>query len=259
MAQATFYFDLGSPFAYLTAERISEVLPKPAVRHGVARAPCQAAGRSSSAMASPRAVRRGWSRWSAARACTDSRQCAGRSWPTDYLYAMASTYAFHRVEEFTMQAFRHAFNTATILPSTSTSYRPPRTLGWTAHAVNEAVSDPEVELALRTATDAAHTLGVFGVPTIAVADELFWGDDRLEDAAGLPPRRSRERQPPSIRFTVPRSPAPPRRSPQGDRRAACARHGPSSGVSGAAHRELAAMYRLDQLVAVRPGSRRSAP
>jgi 2-hydroxychromene-2-carboxylate isomerase len=26
-------------------------------------------------------------------------------------------------------------------------------------------------------------VGVFGVPTIAVAGELFWGDDRLEDAA----------------------------------------------------------------------------
>jgi 2-hydroxychromene-2-carboxylate isomerase len=24
---------------------------------------------------------------------------------------------------------------------------------------------------------------VFGVPTIAIGDELFWGDDRLEDAA----------------------------------------------------------------------------
>jgi 2-hydroxychromene-2-carboxylate isomerase len=24
---------------------------------------------------------------------------------------------------------------------------------------------------------------VFGVPTFAIDDELFWGDDRLEDAA----------------------------------------------------------------------------
>jgi 2-hydroxychromene-2-carboxylate isomerase len=24
---------------------------------------------------------------------------------------------------------------------------------------------------------------VIGVPTVAVGDELFWGDDRLEDAA----------------------------------------------------------------------------
>jgi 2-hydroxychromene-2-carboxylate isomerase len=32
-------------------------------------------------------------------------------------------------------------------------------------------------------TDTAHARGVFGVPTFAVGDELFWGDDRLEDLA----------------------------------------------------------------------------
>ena len=33
------------------------------------------------------------------------------------------------------------------------------------------------------ATEAAYDLGVFVVPTIAIGAELFWGDDRLEDAA----------------------------------------------------------------------------
>ena len=33
------------------------------------------------------------------------------------------------------------------------------------------------------ATDAAIARGVTGVPTVAVGDALFWGDDRLEDAA----------------------------------------------------------------------------
>ncbi len=49
--------------------------------------------------------------------------------------------------------------------------------------VDEATRDPEIKLALREATDAAHALGVFGVPTIAIGKELFWGDDRLEEAA----------------------------------------------------------------------------
>jgi len=31
-------------------------------------------------------------------------------------------------------------------------------------------------------TDAARTLGIFGSPTFVVGDEIFWGDDRLEDA-----------------------------------------------------------------------------
>jgi 2-hydroxychromene-2-carboxylate isomerase len=46
-----------------------------------------------------------------------------------------------------------------------------------------AVQDPAIKQALRDATDGAHARGVFGVPTIAIEDELFWGDDRLEDAA----------------------------------------------------------------------------
>jgi 2-hydroxychromene-2-carboxylate isomerase len=35
------------------------------------------------------------------------------------------------------------------------------------------------------ATDQAIERGVTGVPTVAVGDELFWGDDQLEVAAAL--------------------------------------------------------------------------
>lgn len=31
-------------------------------------------------------------------------------------------------------------------------------------------------------TDKARSLGIFGVPTFVVGNEIFWGDDRLEDA-----------------------------------------------------------------------------
>lgn len=36
--------------------------------------------------------------------------------------------------------------------------------------------------ALRTTTDTAARLGIFGAPSFIVGDELFWGDDRLHDA-----------------------------------------------------------------------------
>jgi 2-hydroxychromene-2-carboxylate isomerase len=36
--------------------------------------------------------------------------------------------------------------------------------------------------ALLSETDAARQLGIFGSPTFAVGQELFWGDDRLGDA-----------------------------------------------------------------------------
>ena len=36
--------------------------------------------------------------------------------------------------------------------------------------------------ALDAATDAARPLGIFDVPSFVVGPEIFWGDDRLEDA-----------------------------------------------------------------------------
>jgi 2-hydroxychromene-2-carboxylate isomerase len=36
---------------------------------------------------------------------------------------------------------------------------------------------------LRSATDGALARGVIGVPTVAAGDDLFWGDDQLENAA----------------------------------------------------------------------------
>jgi len=35
---------------------------------------------------------------------------------------------------------------------------------------------------LRKQTEAAQALGIFGAPTFFVGDEMFWGDDRLDDA-----------------------------------------------------------------------------
>ena len=40
----------------------------------------------------------------------------------------------------------------------------------------------EAKAALTADTDAARDLGIFGSPTFSVGRELFWGDDRLEDA-----------------------------------------------------------------------------
>jgi 2-hydroxychromene-2-carboxylate isomerase len=42
----------------------------------------------------------------------------------------------------------------------------------------------EIEAALKSETDAARQLGVFGSSTFSIGTEIFWGDDRLEDATG---------------------------------------------------------------------------
>jgi len=48
--------------------------------------------------------------------------------------------------------------------------------------VLKAIETAGVKDALRDATEAAGDLGVQGVPSLVVGDEVFWGDDRLEDA-----------------------------------------------------------------------------
>jgi 2-hydroxychromene-2-carboxylate isomerase len=41
---------------------------------------------------------------------------------------------------------------------------------------------PDVEAEFKVNTDAARTLGMFGAPNFVCEGEVFWGDDRLEDA-----------------------------------------------------------------------------
>ncbi len=53
-----------------------------------------------------------------------------------------------------------------------------------AKLVTEATT-PAIKARLRNATDQAIEHGVFGVPTVVVDDELFWGDDSIAD--DLPP------------------------------------------------------------------------
>jgi 2-hydroxychromene-2-carboxylate isomerase len=56
-------------------------------------------------------------------------------------------------------------------------------VGMDPEQVRAHVADDDVKEAVKDATDAAIDLGVFGVPTVQVGDELFWGDDKLEEAA----------------------------------------------------------------------------
>ena len=52
-------------------------------------------------------------------------------------------------------------------------------------AVLSAVERDSVKRALREATERAGDLGVRGVPSVVVGGQVFWGDDRLEEAAAL--------------------------------------------------------------------------
>lgn len=196
MAQATFYFDLGSPFAYLAAERLhDEVLPEPVVWQPVSLGGLfKANGRSSWALGDPNTRQAGMAEVQRrARLYGLAPVRWPDPWPSNYLFAMrAATVAFEvgRGREFVMHAFRHAFQRGHDLGAPEHVLSAAAAAGLAPRAVDDGTRDPRVKLALRSATDAAHELGVFGVPTIAVGEGLFWGEDRLSDAAAALERAS---------------------------------------------------------------------
>jgi 2-hydroxychromene-2-carboxylate isomerase len=188
MPEATFYFDLGSPYAYLAAERIDDVLPEPAIWQPISLGGLfKANGRSSWALGGDDSRQGGIAEVERrARDYGLEEVCWPEPWPTNYLYAMrATTYAFQvgHGREFAIEAFRHAFARGRDLALEENVLDAAERAGLDCEAIDEATRDPEIKLALRTATDAAHALGVFGVPTVVAGEEIFWGDDRLPDAA----------------------------------------------------------------------------
>lgn len=55
-------------------------------------------------------------------------------------------------------------------------------LGQDAAAILEAAQTPAAKDKLKSSTAEAMERGIFGAPSIVVGRELFWGNDRLEDA-----------------------------------------------------------------------------
>jgi 2-hydroxychromene-2-carboxylate isomerase len=187
-AEAVFCFDVGSPYAWLAAERVETALPvapewQPVLLGGLFRL----AGRSSWA--------RGDERRRAAGMAEIERRAAVRGlppvrwpepWPGDMLTAMrAATWAATRgrSREFALAATRRAFGEGRDLSREEEVLAAAAAAGLDAGETAAGVRDPAVKAALRAATEAAHARGVTGVPTVVVGARAFWGDDHLEAAA----------------------------------------------------------------------------
>jgi 2-hydroxychromene-2-carboxylate isomerase len=188
MPRAMFYFDLGSPYAYLAAERITTLLPEPLEWRPVLLGGLfKLAGRSSWALGDYRRREVGMAEIERrARLYGLAPMQWPDPWPSDYLVAMrATTFAFAlgRGRRFTQHAFRNAFRRGADLSITANVLESAGQVGVERHDLEAAIESPQIKQSLREATDAAFELGVFGVPTVAVDGELFWGDDRLEEAA----------------------------------------------------------------------------
>ncbi len=183
-----FYFDVGSPYAYLAAARVERVLPEPTRWQPVLLGGLfKLTGRSSWALGDYRRRQAGMAEI--------ERRARGYGmppivwpdpWPTDYLAAMrVVTWAFAagHGHEVAMQLFRDAFERGRELSIEAHVLAAVAAAGLDRAGARDAMRDPQVKSELREATESAHALGVFGVPTVEIAGELFWGDDRLEDAA----------------------------------------------------------------------------
>jgi 2-hydroxychromene-2-carboxylate isomerase len=186
---ATFYFDLGSPYAYLTAERISGLfseagLEQPEWQPILLGALFKRLGRDSWGNGPGR---------DEGIAEVERRAAAyglpplswPDPWPGNMLTAMrAATFAKQtgRTVSFALAAFRQGFAAGRDLSEADNVLLAAAACEMHPRAVLKAVETEVVKKALREATDQAAERGVIGVPSLVVGDEVFWGDDRVEEA-----------------------------------------------------------------------------
>lgn len=187
-----FYYDIGSPFAYLAAERVSHVLPvtpvwQPILLGGI----WQHTGGGSWGQTEQREAGMAEVEHRAAERGLQPIRWPG-GWPTSTLAVMrAATFAQQagRAVAFSLAAFRQAFAAGRDMAIEDNVLIAAAACELHPKAVLTGIATRSVKDRLRAATDAAAARGVTGVPTVVVGDELFWGDDRLEDAAAAIARR----------------------------------------------------------------------
>jgi 2-hydroxychromene-2-carboxylate isomerase len=187
--RATFYYDLGSPYAYLSAERISGLFAEAELEQPEWQ-PILLGGLFA------RFDRGSWSETPArAEGMAEIERRAAtyglppiawpKPWPANTLVAMrAATFAKQtgRTVSFSLAAFRQAFAAGRDLTDADSVMIAGAACEMHPRALLKAVETRVVKEALREATDRAGDLGVEGVPAVVVGEEVFWGDDRLEEA-----------------------------------------------------------------------------
>jgi 2-hydroxychromene-2-carboxylate isomerase len=185
----TFYYDLGSPYAYLAAERVNglfvEAIGLPPIWQ-----PILLGGLFK------RFDRGSWAqtpeREEGLREVERRASSYGLppiQWPDPFpgntLYAMrVATFAkeIGKAVSFSLAAFRQAFAAGRDLSDPEGVMIAAAACELHPRAVETAANRDAIKVRLREATDSAGDLGVKGVPSIVVGGEVFWGDDRLEEA-----------------------------------------------------------------------------
>ena len=187
--RSVFYYDLGSPYAYLAAERISGLfteagLEQPEWQPILLGGLFQHFGRDSWG--------KGPEREAGMAECERRASAYGLPpivwpdpWPGNMLTAMrVATFAKQtgRAVSFSLAAFRQQFAAGRDLSEADNVMIAGAACELHPRALLKAVETQSVKDALRAATEEAAARGVEGVPALVVGGEVFWGDDRLEDA-----------------------------------------------------------------------------
>ena len=187
--ETAFYFDLASPYSYLSAERISRLfadaeLPQPEWRPILLGAIFGRFDRGSWMLTDARAEgMREVERRAEAYGLQPIRW--PEPCPANSLYAMrVATYAkgIGRTVSFALAAFRQAFAGGRDLTDPDNVAIAAAACELHPKAVARGATTDATKAALRAETDRAGDLGVFVAPTVVVGERIFWGDDRLEDA-----------------------------------------------------------------------------
>ena len=188
--RATFYYDLGSPYAYLAAERIHRVFEDAGAEPPVWQPILLGA-------LFKRFDRDSWANGPAREA--GQREVERRAqayglppvrWPDPFpgnsLFAMrVATFATEigRGVSLPLAAFRQAFAAGRDLSDPDNVFIAAASAELHPRALRAAAERESIKARLREATTAAGDVGVTGVPAVVIGDEVFWGDDRLEEAA----------------------------------------------------------------------------
>ncbi len=188
-AQPTFFYDFYSPYSYLAAERVNSILPAvPEWRPVSFGHILKQSGRRPWSFDRGAEHDRHWGEIetrAAERGLPEMKQPAG--WPIDsysVIGARAATFAkgSGRAVAYSLALFRQIFAAGRTLDE-DTDLIARAACELHPNALLKGLESRAVKDELVKATNEAYELGVRGVPTIAVDGALFWGDDRLEEAA----------------------------------------------------------------------------
>lgn len=180
-----FYFGAMSPYSWFAAERIGALIPAADWRPVFAGGLFKANGRTSWGLTDRRA--------SGIADCEARAAAHGLGpirwpdpWPTnDLLVARAMVHAEARglLKPYAVAAMRLSFREGHDLAEAAPVLEAGRRASLDRAELEAALDSAQVKARLRARTDEAVAAGVFGVPTVGVGDRLFWGDDRLAEAA----------------------------------------------------------------------------